>query len=140
VIDEYYTALKTQIELGQGLAGRVYDTVRLDSSGVLIRDNYVILYAPVPLEVPQDRVTLVPSFAGPVVFESDVRVVGTTAATVRVMMGRVTTQLIGHGLTIVGRQPARVSLGSAGRVLPDTSVKPFLYYADLSVEWTARPA
>jgi hypothetical protein len=140
VIDEYYTALKTQIELGQGLAGRVYDTVRLDANGALIRDNYVVLYSPVPLDVPQDRFTMTPTFVGTVEFESDVRVVGTTAATVRQMMSRVSTQMIGHGLTITGRQPARVTLGSSGRVLPDTSVKPFLYYADMSFEWTSRAA
>ena len=138
MIDEYYAALKVQIEAGQGLAGRVYDTVRLDANGTLIRDNYVVLYSPVPLAVPQDRATLPPSFAGVVEFESDIRVVGTTAATVRQMMPRVLA-VVGQGITIAGRQAARLRLGDVGKVRPDESVKPFLYYADMSVEWTSRP-
>lgn len=140
MIDEYFTALEERIEAGQGLANRVFDTVRLSADGGLIRDNYVILYSPVPLDVPQDRVSLVPTFAGTVEFESDIRVVGVDAKTVRIMLGRVKTQLLGPGLTVAGRQPAVVRLGSSSRTVPDTSVKPFLYYADMSVEWTSRAA
>ena len=139
MIDEYFTALKAQIQLGTGLANRVYDTVRLDAAGGLIRDNYVILYSPVPLDVPQERFTYSQTFADTVEFEADIRVVGIDAATVRIMLGRVKTQLIGHKLAITGRQPAKVTLGSSGRTVPDTSVKPFLYYGDMSVEWTSRP-
>ena len=138
MIDEYFTALETQVTSDAGL--RVYDTVRLDAAGGLIRDNYVILYSPVPLGVPQERFTVVQTFADTVEFEADLRVVGMDAKTARRMFGRVKSQLIGHMLTITGRQPAKVMLGSSGRTLPDTSVKPFLYYADMSVEWTSRPA
>lgn len=139
MIDEYYAALKSQIEGTAMLANRVYDTVRFDANGGLVRDNYVVLYSPTPLDVPQERLTQAATFDDTVEFEVDVRVVGVNAASARVFMGKLSQQLIGHMLTITGRQPARVTLGSAGRVLPDTSVKPFLYYADMSFEWTSRP-
>ena len=140
MIDEYFTDLESRIEAGTGLAGKVYDTVRLDATGGVIRDNYVILYSPVALDIPQTRFTEIPTFASDVEFESDLKVVGISGQAVRQMLARVMTQLIGYKTTITGRQPARISLGSQGRVREDTSVKPFLYFAEASIEWTSRPA
>lgn len=139
MIDDYYAALKTRVEAEPGFTGRVYDTVRLDANGALIRDNYVIQYSPVPVDVPEYRYTGLESFAGAVEFDNDFRVVGLNAATVRQMTGRLVEHLVGHKLAITGRAPAAIRLGEVGKTVPDTSVKPFLYYADVSIEWTSRP-
>lgn len=140
MIDEYFTALKARIEAGTGLAGRVYDTVRLDATGVLIRDNYVVLYAPVPVDVPQERFSQVQTFADTVEFEVDFRVVGVNPGAVRLTMSRVLGQLVGHQVVITGRHPAKLTAAGGSRVREDQSVKPFLYYADASAEWVSRPS
>ncbi|MDR7189781.1 hypothetical protein J2Y46_002607 [Microbacterium sp. BE35] len=140
MIDEYFTALKTRIEAGTGLAGKVYDTVRLDAAGALIRDNYVVLYAPVPVDTPQERFSQVQTFADTVEFEVDFRVVGVSPQAVRLTLSRVLTQLVGHQVAITGRVPAKVTVSGGSRVREDQSVKPFLYYADASAEWVSRPS
>lgn len=138
MIDEYFTALKSRIEAHPGLSGRVYGTFRSDASG-LVRDNYVILYSPVPLDVPQERFTEIQTFDGAVEFDARFKVVAVDEANARRLQAAVLTQLVGFMLTIDGRQPAKVTLGPVREVTPDTSVKPFLFYADASVEWTSRP-
>lgn len=138
MIDEYFTALKAHIEAGSGLGGRVYDTVRTGAEG-LIRDNYVILYSPNPVNMPQERFTGVQTFADTVEFDCDLRVVGVSPQAVRLTLGRVHAQLAGHLLTVTGRQPAKVTTEGGGRIREDQSVKNFLYYADLTAEWVSRP-
>jgi hypothetical protein len=140
VIDEYFTALRARIEAGTGLAARVFDTVRMDTTGGLIRDNYVVLYAPVPVGTPQERFSQMQTFADTVEFEVDFRVVGVSPTAVRLTMSRVFTQLVGHGLTIAGRAPGKVTVSGGSRIREDQSVKPFLYYADGSAEWVSRPS
>lgn len=140
MIDDYFTALKTQIEGGTGLSGRGFDTVRLDGDGNLIRDNYFILYSPSPVGVPQERFTEVQTYDGAVEFDCDVRVVGVNPGAVRLMLDRVMGRVVGHMLTITGRQPAKVTASLNGRLREDQSVKPFLYYQDITVEWVSRPA
>jgi hypothetical protein len=139
VIDEYFTALKARIEAGTGLAARVFDTVRIGDAG-LVRDNYVVLYAPVPAGTPQERFSQMQTFADTVEFEVDFRVVGVSPTGVRLTMSRVFTQLVGHGLTIAGRAPGKVTVSGGSRIREDQSVKPFLYYADGSAEWVSRPS
>lgn len=140
MIDEYFTDLENRIASGEGMSGRVFDTVRLDGNGALIRENYVILFSPVALDIPQSRFTKVQTFEDDVEFEADLRVVGTTPATVRRMLSVVMRQLVGHLASAPGRQPAKVTLGSQDKVREDQSVKPFLYFANASVEWTSRAA
>jgi hypothetical protein len=139
VIDEYFTALKARIESGTGMTGRVYDTVRVGADG-LIRDNYVVLRSPVPVSIPQDRFTKIQTFADTVDFDCDIRVVGVSPQAVRLVLDRVQTQLVGHLLTVAGRQPAKVTTEGGGTVKEDQSVKDFLYYADLTAEWVSRPS
>lgn len=140
MIDEYFTALKARIEAGTGLAGKVYDTVRLDATGALIRDNYVVLFSPVPVATPQERHAHVQTFADTVEFDIDFRVVGISPQAVRLTLSRVFTQLVGHQVAITGRQPAKVTVSGGSRIREDQSVKPFLYFADASAEWVSRPS
>lgn len=140
MIDEYFDALKARIEAGQGLAGRVYGTVRHSPDGSLIRDNYVVLYTPAALDVPQERFTQVQTFDDTVEFDVSVKVVAVDEATARRMLSRVVRQLTGHMLEAEGRQPSKVVLGPQRTVKEDPSVKPFLYVGEASFEWTSRPA
>lgn len=138
MISEHYEALQSRIEAGEGLSGKVHDTVRLDATGGLIRDQYVILYNPVPLDFTVDRYTGLPSYEGTTDWECDFRVVGNSPSRVRATLARVLAQLVGHRLVVAGRQPALLTVAAGSRIREDQSVKNFLYFADGSVEWTSR--
>lgn len=140
MIDDYFTALKDRIEAGSGMAGSVYDTVRADADGGLVRDTYVVLYSPTVVGMPQEHFTKVQTFADTVEFDCDARVVGTSPAAVRKKLGVVLKQLGGFEVAVSGRLPGKVTVDGGSRVREDQSVKPFLYYADITAEWVSRPS
>lgn len=140
MIVAHYAALEARIEAGTGLSDKVFDTVRLDADGGLAYENYVILYSPTQQEIVQSRFAMIADYAGDVPFDCDIRIVGTAASTVRLMLDRVLTQVTGHQLVVSGRQDAKLRVTEVTNVVPDVSVKPFLYTASVSLEWHSRKA
>lgn len=140
MIDEYFQALKARMELSPVMVGKVFDTLRMNPDGGLIRDNYVLLFSPLPVNVPQTRLAQVQTFADDVEFEVDLRVIAVNPAGVRLWASKVMQQLVGHQVAITGRQPAKLTVSGGSRVREDQSVKPFLYFSDLSLEWVSRAA
>jgi len=138
VIDEYFTVLDTRLKLGQGLADKTYDTLRLDPDGNLLRENYVVLFSPTLDEGEVERYMKEPDADDAIPFEVEVRVVGTAVPNVRKMLSVAVGQFRGFRVGIEGRSPVMLRCVGVTQVRPDTAVKPFLYWASTSFAWTSR--
>jgi len=140
VITPHFNAIKARIEGDTALTGKVFDTVRIDDAGGLIRDNYVILYRSPADQVASNRFNAVADSQAELTFIVDVRAVGTSAVQCGAVLDKVMTQLVGYRLVVAGRSCTPIRLESSGRVTADQSVKPFLFYADAGFEFVSRPA
>lgn len=140
MITPHFNAIKGRIEGDAALVGKVFDTVRLDDAGGLIRDNYVILYRSAPSSFDNGRLTAVSQYASEATFLVDFRAVGTSATQCGAVMDKVLTQLLGHRLLVTGRVCSPIVLDSSDPVRADQSVKPFLFYQDAAVEFVSSPA
>lgn len=142
MIAEHFDALQARIEADPDLAGRVSDTVRTVTGGGLVRDQYVILYRSGPgFEV--DRLAAVPQFgSSTLAFTVDARIVGTSPTQVVKTLDRFLGQVVGHSLVVSGRvcAPIEIEQADIGRVTPDTSVAPYLYYCDVTFDLISDPA
>lgn len=139
MISEHFAALKARLEADGDLAGVVHDTVRLDSNGGLIRSEYVILYRSSP-RIDSDRLAAVAGPSSTLTFDVEVRAVGRTSAKCGAVMDRILTQFAGHRLVVAGRSCSPMTIQDTGRVVADTSVKEFLYFANLAFEFVSEPA
>lgn len=126
---------------GGALSGKVFDTVREDAQGTLVRDQYVILYHTTP-EASSERFNLPATMSNSALeLEFDVRAVGTTARGAARTLEAFLTRTVGQTLTVSGRQVTPLTVGVSGsRVQTDKSVSPPLYYQDASVLCVSRPA
>lgn len=139
MIDDYFTQLDTRLKLGTGLADKTFDTLRLDAEGGLIQANYVVLFSPTMDEFSEARFTAEIDANAAIPFEVELRVIGTKVSTARKMLSAATDQFIGYSVQIEGRAPSRLRPLGTTQVQPDTSVKPFLYWASARFGWISRP-
>jgi hypothetical protein len=140
MIDDYFAQLDTRLKLGTGLADKTYDTLRLDAEGGLIQANYVVLFSPTMDEFEAERFAQEVDSTAAIPFEVELRVIGTKVSTARKMLSAATDQFIGYSVQIEGRQASRLRPLGTTQVQPDTSVKPFLYWASARFAWISRPA
>lgn len=138
-MDEHYTALRTLAAVGL-LEDRVFDTVRVDPDGGLIRDQYLILYRSTPEEIASERFMKAATFDDALTFEWDFRAVGVTAGAAGDVAVTFLRNVIGGRLVVAGRACTPIAGGASGRVLPDTSVRPHLFTVTGSVTTISRPA
>lgn len=140
MITPHFNAIKARIENDAALTGKVFDTVRIDDAGGLIRDNYVILYRSGPDSYVNGRLTAVSQYASEANFIVEIRAVGTSTVSCGAVTDKVMNQLIGHILNVPGRVCSPITKDSSNKVITDQSVKPFLYYQDSAVEFVSSPA
>jgi hypothetical protein len=126
---------------GGVLSGKVFDTVRLNDTGALIRDQYVVLFH-TTADPESERFNLPATMSNSALeLEFDVRAVGTTARGAARTLEAFLTRTVGQTLTVPGRQVTPLTVGVSGsRVQTDRSVSPPLYYQDASVICVSRPA
>lgn len=125
----HFTAMKARLETHPQLAGKVYDSARVGTNG-LIRDNYVVLFGLGPDVLDDDRLSAPQLADSDAEYVYPVRAIGTTTAAVRLLSQAVFDQLVGHELVVPGRISSRIKLDDSGPVEVDDSVSPPLFYAD----------
>ncbi len=127
----HYDAVKSRLEDLPALQGKVFDSTRRDSSGALVRTNYIVLFGGSPAELGGDRAFRSQVVDDNAVFDFTVRGVGVTATSAREMLAAASRQLVSWTPSIPGRycRPVRFT-GGDDYPRPDESVKPPLFYAD----------
>ena len=114
----------------------VHKSAQLDKDNVPLRSNYTIVFAHKP-RPRSERFTKVAMSADRLDLDVGVKLVGTTADSVESALDRL-EGLDGLALDVSGRLCSPIETDS-GPVLIDTSVKPGLFYVDLSLRFTSRP-
>jgi hypothetical protein len=105
---DHYTPVFDQLSEHPGLAGKVFDAVRVTNDGAAVRANYVVIMGVSPVVLDDARYTSVQDVGSTVEVAVDVRVAAVDAAGRRALVGAVTTQLVGVVLDVPGRRCDRV--------------------------------
>lgn len=139
MIEAHYNAVKAALEADPDLSGKVYPSARLDDAGGLVRGAYVIVYPTAPLELQGRFGQAVTTGSLPrATFVFDIRAVSTTALAAGRLLDKIMAQLLGARLTVTGRRVDAVRLESVGRVEPDASITPPLFYGDAAFRVVSR--
>lgn len=109
--------------------GKVEDTVKTDSNGDYVRDNYLILFGGRPSELGGDRQAFRQVADDNAVYDITVRAVAVDADTCRRLLRDASFELVAWKPTVPGRDcTIRFTGGSDPR--PDHAARPPLFYAD----------
>jgi hypothetical protein len=136
VIAGHIAAVKARLTDGTALAGKLYDSARLDSNGVLIRDTYAILYGGTPDVLDDGRQSSPQAAMSDAEFVYTFRSVSPTVDGCRAVQQIALTRLTGFVAALSGRTCSPIVLTSSGDPRPDMSVNPPIFYAD--DEYTLR--
>lgn len=128
MIFEHYEAFKTFYEAGENMP-TVFDAVRIDESGTLIRDTYVILWPPV-VDLGDDRFLKAQDFDSSQEHDFLVRVVAPSVSLAAKAADRVIARMVGAEIVVDGRTVTKISLSEQTRINADTAVRPPLFFAD----------
>lgn len=131
---DHFEAVKDRLEEHIGLAGKVFDTIRENADGELIRANYVILHGGLPAELGGDRAVRRQVFEDNATYDYTVEAVGITADVVRQMLDAADAQLIGWVPDIPGRVGYRTKFSGGTPPRPINAVKPRLFSGDHEYE------
>lgn len=134
---DYYTPVFNRLNAVSSLAGKVFDSVRVTSAGEAVRENYVVIMNVLPVALDDERYTARQALESSGDVAVDVRVAATSAAGRRFLVDAVTTQLVGHALTVTGRtcEPIRWDLpATPGRYDPTAR----LHWQDLEFLFMSR--
>lgn len=126
---EEYKAVKSRVEVN-ALLGKVEDAARVDGTGTLRREQYVILFGGPADELDDDRLGSSPLPTSDAEYEYTARAVAVTALGVLEVMNQVMAQLVGYTPVITGRKCGAIRPGPTDKVRADYSVKPPLFYLD----------
>lgn len=141
MIEATYNALKTAMESGDHMGGRVFDSFRVNADGTYKRDQYAILYASAPIATRSNRYTGVPTWdALTADWDYRVKFVGVTATAVLQLMDAAVPALTGVVLPVAGRRNDPISVTASGVLVPVTDPKGPMYTADIRVRFTSHPA
>lgn len=138
-LQDHYAAFTTRLRDGI-LADKVFDVVRLTSTGEPVRSNYLVVTIDLP--VPDDGRFTVPQLVdGKAAYLFDVRTVATTQGAVLLLAQTARERLLGHVLTVPGRVCAPMRLVDPveeGRIRFDRTAQ--LFYVDETFSVTSRRA
>ena len=142
MIREHFAAVKARIETDTALAGKGYDSVRLDGTGGLVRETYWILYGGGMDELDDNRFTSVQRANSRADLTYTVRAVANTADLVRSVTAKASAKLVGFVPVVAGRKcdPIRMPPGGMDDVEDDNSVKPPMFYQDTEYVLRSSPA
>jgi hypothetical protein len=139
VIGEF-AAFRGQLESAPALSGKVFDAVRVDAEGKLIRDTYAVLFGGPPDDLDDGRLALPQMADADATYVYTVRAVSTTAGGVRATLSLLLRQVVGSVLTVEGRRMDRTRLTDVTDVLTDDAVRPPMFYADIEFAVVSRRA
>lgn len=127
-----YAAVKAQINGDAALSGKGFDTARVDSTGLPIRDTYWILFGGAPDELGDGRLTGVQSADSDAEYLYTVRMVSVTTDGVLAGADKISGRLVGWAPVIPGRKCEPMILDTdEPQVDADTRVNPPLMFMDL---------
>lgn len=127
-----YSAVRAQINGDAALAGKGFDTARVDSTGLPVRDTYWILYGGSPDELDDGRLTSVQSPDSDAEYLYTVRMVSVTTDGVLAGAEKIIGRLVGWAPTVPGRNcPPMILDTDDPQVDADTRVNPPLMFMDL---------
>lgn len=136
MLKAHYDAVKARLEEHVALSGKVHDAVRVNDAGEFVRAAYVVLTAGMP-ETGGDRHARSQTHQDNAVFDFKLRAVGTSVNAVMGLLDAVSSQWLGWVPTVAGRRCFAMRYPrQEAAVLPELSVRPPLFYAD--VEYTLR--
>lgn len=131
-LDEpHFEAIKARLQSSPRLVGKVFDTVRRDSGGVLVTDeNYLVLFGGRPAELGQDRLIHSQVPDDDAVFDFVVRGVGVDPGSAAAMLREAAGLLVAWAPVVAGRFCRPVRFMGGDQIRPDGSVMPSLYFGD----------
>lgn len=133
-----FAAFKAQVQASPLLTQKVFDVVRIDGDGKLIRDTYVVLFGGPPDDLDDGRLSLPQLPDADATYVYTARVVSTTPGGVRSTINLVLGQIVGQVLVVDGRRIDPMRLTFSTDIIADTSVLPPLFYSDLEFTVVSR--
>lgn len=136
MLKAHYDVVRARLEEHVALKAKVHDAVRVSESGEFVRAAYVVLTAGMP-ETGGDRQARAQIHHDNAVFDFKVRAVGTSVNAVMGLLDAVSAQWLGWVPAVAGRRCSAMRYPRQDvEVLPELTVRPPLFYAD--VEYTLR--
>lgn len=136
MLKAHYDAARARLEEHVALHEKVFDVVRVNDAGEFVRAAYVVLTVGMP-ETGGDRQARGQQHQDNAVFDFKLRAVGTSPSAVMGLLNAVSEQWLGWVPTVAGRQCYAMRYPrQTVEILPEVSVNPPLFYAD--VEYTLR--
>lgn len=126
----HYAAVKARLQADTIIAPKVFDAARVDATGALIRDTYVILFGGPPDDLDDGRNTSPQSSGSDAVYLYPTKVVSITAIGALGFAKKVSDHLVGFRPVIANRLCGEIALDDADPVEVDFSVTPPLYYVN----------
>jgi len=120
-------------------AVKVYDAVRQDSTGKLLRETYLLLF-PGAGDADDARATSPQSPDSDVEYEWRIRVVSINTDGIMLLVGKVRNLLSGQRPVAAGRDCSPIIVEDDGDVEPDYSITPPLLYCDLLISFRSNRA
>jgi len=132
-----YTDVKSRLTADPAV--KVYDAVRQDANGKLLRETYLLLF-PGAGDADDDRLSAAQSPDSDVEFEWRIRAVSINTDGIMLLLAKVRNQLSGYVVTAAGRLCSPIRIEDDSDVEPDYSVTPPLLYCDVYITFRSNRA
>lgn len=127
---EHFLAVMSWLKADTVLAGRVHNTLVVDTSGLPVRDTYVVLFGGPPDELDDDRLSSPQTMRSDAEYEYTARSVSVTADGALAVAERVASRLVGFQPLVAARSCEPMRLVRSFPVEVDSSVRPPLFFCD----------
>jgi hypothetical protein len=128
-----YAAVKALVVAALPSTVQVVDSALTDSTGGLVRTQYVILFGGGPDGLDDGRLTSVQSPDSDAEYLYTARCVSVTADGARAVAQRLLSGVVGARPVVAGRSCQPIQLDDATGVVPDNNVSPPLWSMDLDL-------
>lgn len=136
----HYNAMKAWLEGEPALTGKVHAAALVSSTGVIVRDTYVILFGGPPDSLESGRLAAPQRIDSDAEYLYPARCVSTTPSGALAVAAKVLGRAVGAVLTVPGRVCQPIRLDDSGPVTPDDNITPPLYYVDVDLLLASSPA
>lgn len=137
---QHFDAVKALLQANADLANRISDTARATTTGVLVRDTYLVLFGGAPDVLASNRFAAAQKPDSDADYVYTVRAVSPTTDGVRRMASAAVTQLVGAVPTISGRACAPIRLTATHELQADNSALPPMFFTDMEFTLTSLKA
>lgn len=136
---DYFTPVSARFAANANLASKMHDGIKVTPTGEAVRDNYFVIMSVLPVALDDERYTARQALESAGDVAVDIRAAATSMSGLRWLVDAITTQLVGHALTVTGRacEPIRWDLpATPGRYDPTAR----LHWQDLEFLFMSRRA